>query len=124
MLGALGCRIGELLASDWTKIDLQEGTIAIEGAMIREKGVGLFVQPHTKSDAGMRTIYIPSWAVKLLTRGHYVILTTPGQTSGTPSPGHHGQGCIRMPSVTWWRLGWTTPGCPLGRSPTTSGTRR
>lgn len=70
MLAALGCRIGELLALDWTKIDLSSGTVAIEGTVIREKGVGLFVQPHTKSDAGMRTVYIPSWAVKLLARRH------------------------------------------------------
>lgn len=68
MLAALGCRIGELLALDWAKIDLESGTVAIEGTVIREKGVGLFVQPHTKSDAGMRTIYVPSWAVNLLAR--------------------------------------------------------
>ncbi|NYH79280.1 integrase [Actinopolyspora biskrensis] len=67
-LAALGCRIGELLALDWSKIDLQAGTIRIEGTVIREKGVGLFVQEHTKSSAGMRTVTVPAWFVDLLRR--------------------------------------------------------
>src|SRR5699024_10609458 len=68
MLSALGCRIGELLALDWDKVDLGQGTIRIEGTVIREKGRGLFVQPHTKSAAGMRTITVPWWVVELLRR--------------------------------------------------------
>ncbi|MGI8310567.1 site-specific integrase [Saccharopolyspora hattusasensis] len=67
-LAALGCRIGELLALDWTKIDFEAGTIAIEGTVIREKGVGLFVQPHTKSSAGMRTVEPPPWLIEILKR--------------------------------------------------------
>lgn len=67
-LAALGCRIGELLALDWTKVDFEAGTIAIEGTVIREKGVGLFVQGHTKSSAGMRTITPPSWYMDQLKR--------------------------------------------------------
>lgn len=70
MLAALGCRIGELLALDWSKVDFDNGTIKIEGTVIREKGVGLFVQPHTKSSAGMRTVTAPKWAMKLLQRRH------------------------------------------------------
>lgn len=66
MLAALGCRIGELLALDWSKIDLAAGTIAIEGTVIREGGRGAFVQPHTKSRAGMRTVKVPNWAISLL----------------------------------------------------------
>ncbi|SFE29963.1 Site-specific recombinase XerD [Actinopolyspora alba] len=69
-LAALGCRIGELLALDWSKIDLGAGTIKIEGTAIREKGVGLFVQDHTKSSAGMRTVTAPNWFVDLLRRRH------------------------------------------------------
>ncbi|WP_187352044.1 tyrosine-type recombinase/integrase [Allosaccharopolyspora coralli] len=68
MLSALGCRIGELLALDWSKFDAGRATLAIEGTVIREKGVGLKVQSHTKSSAGMRTVQIPKWAAKTLVR--------------------------------------------------------
>ncbi|MER7014584.1 site-specific integrase [Saccharopolyspora sp. NPDC000359] len=67
-LSALGCRIGELLALDWTKADFEAGTIDIEGTVIREKGAGLFVQEHTKSSAGMRTIEPPQWYMDQLKR--------------------------------------------------------
>ncbi|MCX2732012.1 site-specific integrase [Saccharopolyspora sp. NFXS83] len=67
-LGALGCRIGELLALDWSKVDFAAGTIAIEGTVIRVTGDGLMVQPHTKSGAGMRTITVPAWYVDILNR--------------------------------------------------------
>ena len=69
-LAALGCRIGELLALDWAKIDFAAGTIAIEGTVIRVTGAGLFVQGHTKSDAGMRTIEPPSWLMDMLKERH------------------------------------------------------
>ena len=67
-LAALGCRIGELLAVDWDKVDFDAGTVALEGTVIRVKGVGLIVQPHTKSDAGMRTVAVPSWYLDNLKR--------------------------------------------------------
>lgn len=67
-LAALGCRIGELLALDWTKVDFESAEIAIEGTVIRVKGVGLIVQPHTKSDAGMRVVTAPSWFIETLKR--------------------------------------------------------
>ncbi|MEV0088034.1 site-specific integrase [Saccharopolyspora sp. NPDC050642] len=67
---ALGCRTGELLALDWTKVDFAAGTIAIEGTVIRVKGVGLIIQPHTKSDAGMRTVMPPKWYMDMLKRRH------------------------------------------------------
>lgn len=62
----LGCRIGEALALDWSKIDWAEGTIAIEGTVIRIPEVGLVVQPHTKSSAGMRTLYLDDSVMSLL----------------------------------------------------------
>src|SRR5262249_37510597 len=68
MLAACGCRIGELLALTWANVDLDAGTISIEGTVIREPGAGLFVQQHTKSMAGMRTIRLPDWAVAILRR--------------------------------------------------------
>lgn len=36
--------------------------------MIREPGKGLFVQEHTKSSAGMRTITVPSWVMAIFVR--------------------------------------------------------
>ena len=70
VLSGLGCRIGELLALDWPRIDDVAGTVAIEGTVVRVPGEGLIVQPHTKSDAGMRTITPPSWVLELLRRRH------------------------------------------------------
>lgn len=67
VLAGLGCRIGELLALDWeTSIDFEEGTIYFHGTVIRVKGVGLVVQPYTKSPAGMRRIRPPAWVMDIL----------------------------------------------------------
>jgi integrase len=70
VLSGLGCRIGELLAFDWTKVDAEAGTLNIEGTVIRVPGEGLIVQPHTKSKAGMRTIHPPGWVLDLFRRRH------------------------------------------------------
>jgi integrase len=70
VLSGLGCRIGELLALHWTRIDDTAGAISIEGTVIRIPGQGLIVQPHTKSKAGMRTITPPSWVIDILKRRH------------------------------------------------------
>jgi integrase len=70
VLSGLGCRIGELLALDWPRVDDVAGTIAIEGTVVRVPGEGLIVQPHTKSDAGMRTITPPDWVIGLLRKRH------------------------------------------------------
>ncbi len=69
-LSGLGCRIGELLALDWTKVDTEAGTLSIEGTVIRVPGEGLIVQPHTKSKAGMRTIHPPGWVLDSFLRRH------------------------------------------------------
>jgi integrase len=69
-LSGLGCRIGELLALDWTKVDAEAGTLRIEGTVIRVPGEGLIVQPHTKSKAGMRTIHPPGWVLDPFRRRH------------------------------------------------------
>ena len=44
--------------------------MTIAGTVIRVKGVGLIVQPHTKSEAGMRTIRPPDWVMDILKRRH------------------------------------------------------
>ena len=84
VLSGLGCRIGELLALDWTKVDAESGTLSIEGTVIRIPGEGLVVQPHTKSKAGMRTIRPPMWVMTVLLRryetahGEWVFPSTRG----------------------------------------------
>jgi integrase len=70
VLSGVGCRIGELLALDWPRVDEVAGTIAIEGTVIRVPGEGLVVQPHTKSKASTRTITPPRWVLDLLCRRH------------------------------------------------------
>ncbi|MGH3876049.1 MAG: site-specific integrase [Actinophytocola sp.] len=70
VLTGVGCRIGELLALDWSKLEFEAGTMSIEGTVIRVKGVGLIVQPHTKSEAGMRTIRPASWVMEIV-KGRY-----------------------------------------------------
>lgn len=69
-LSGLGCRIGELLALDWSRVDDTGGTLAFEGTVIRVPAVGLIVQPHTKSRASMRTITPPAWLMELLVKRH------------------------------------------------------
>jgi integrase len=71
VFSGLGCRIGELLALDWaSSVDFDQGTIRFHGTLIRLPGVGLFVQDHTKSPAGMRTIRPPAWVMEILKRRH------------------------------------------------------
>jgi integrase len=65
MMLATGCRIGEILALDWEDVDLTDGIVQIRWTLIRVAGEGL-VRKSTKSDAGERTLRLPSWAVALL----------------------------------------------------------
>ncbi|OLR89793.1 hypothetical protein BJP25_01855 [Actinokineospora bangkokensis] len=60
-LSGVGCRIGELLALDWSWGDFEAGTVRFEGTATRIACEGLAVQPHTKTSAGMRTIKPPRW---------------------------------------------------------------
>jgi integrase len=70
VLSGLGCRIGELLALDWPRVDDVARTIAIEGTVVRVPREGLVVQPRTKSKAGMRMVTPPPWVIELLRRRH------------------------------------------------------
>lgn len=70
LFAAVGPRIGELLALDWSRVDFDASTVALEGTVVRVTGIGLFVQPHTKSQAGMRRLKIPKWAVDVLRKRH------------------------------------------------------
>jgi len=69
VLSGLGCRIGELLALDWrTGVDFAAGTVSFHGTAVRVTGYGLYVQDHTKSLAGMRTVRPPAWVMGILKR--------------------------------------------------------
>ncbi|WP_025159308.1 site-specific integrase [Leifsonia aquatica] len=63
-----GLRISESLALTWAEVDLDAGTVAIRANVVRVKGQGLLRQPHTKTDAGERTIVVPSRVVDMLVR--------------------------------------------------------
>ncbi|MEU6155224.1 site-specific integrase [Actinosynnema sp. NPDC047251] len=64
---ATGVRIGEALAVYWDDVDLEAGTVAVDFTVIRVKAAGL-VRKSTKTEAGERTLPLPSWAVKVLAR--------------------------------------------------------
>lgn len=64
---ATGVRIGEALAVLWQDVDLEAGTVDVEHTIIRVRGVGL-VRKGTKTEAGERTLPLPSWAVTMLKR--------------------------------------------------------
>ena len=124
VLSGLGCRIGELLALDWTKVDQEAGTLRIEGTVIRVPGEGLIVQPHTKSKAGMRTIHPPGWVLGLFRRRHIgalgewifpstrLTLRDPDNTRARLRDSH-GRACICTRSGTW-PLSWIRRGSPRG----------
>jgi integrase len=133
----LGCRIGELLALDWPRVDADAGTLAIEGTVIRVPGSGLIVQDHTKSRAGMRTIMPPRCVMDLLHRRHagshgpWVFPSTRGTLRDADTTrqqlravlkGTAWQGLHPHAFRTSWPPGSARPGSQRARSRTTSGT--
>jgi len=63
---ALGCRRGELLALRWADVDLEEGTVRV-GRSLRIVGGRLDVK-GPKTEAGYRTLAVPTFAVAALRR--------------------------------------------------------
>ena len=65
---ATGGRIGEILALRWEDLDLRAAgsTLTFSGTIVFIKGRGFVRQPWTKSDAGYRTLTLPSFAVGML----------------------------------------------------------
>lgn len=71
-----GLRRGELLALKWTDIDLENKTINVDKA-VEFDGNRPIVKPRTKTEAGMRTVYIPKLLADFLAaekRGTSVIV--------------------------------------------------
>ncbi|HZZ47306.1 MAG TPA: hypothetical protein VFE65_10520 [Pseudonocardia sp.] len=62
-----------------TEVDDRAGTVAVEGTVVGVRRIGLTVQPHTKSKAGMRTVMAPVWVIELLRR-------RPGSSAGSGCP--------------------------------------
>jgi integrase len=137
VLSGLRCRIGELLALDWPRIDGGAGTIALEGTVIRVPGEGLIVQSHTKSKASMRTITPPDWVMVLLVKRHaeshgrWLFPSTAGTLRDPDNTrkqlrqtvaGTEWQGLHPTPSETMSLLGSTARASQPARSPTTSAT--
>jgi integrase len=66
---ATGVRIGEALAVFWSDVDVELGTVTVDYTVVRVKGVGL-IRKSTKTEAGERTLPLPSWAIAMLERRH------------------------------------------------------
>ena len=65
MLGT-GLRIGEALAVTWDALDLEARTVEVRATVIRQRGVGLVLQPRPKTRSGWRVLHLPVWLVELL----------------------------------------------------------
>lgn len=70
VMAATGLRIGEALALIWDAVDLDAGTVEVRGTVIRIKGQGLVIKPEPKTEAGYRTLVLPTWAKTLLGGRH------------------------------------------------------
>ena len=136
-----GPRIGEACAVRPRAVDLAAATLTVTGTVIRERGRGLVIQDVPKTDAGRRAIALPPRTIHLLQhrlaapataeddpvtsparRVGSAIRATPAATCARPSTGPASPGSPRTRSARPWPLGSTRPGCPPGRSPTTSTT--
>jgi integrase len=67
VLIATGLRRSELLALRWSDFDANAGTISVTGKVVCLKGTGLQRVDEAKTDAGLRTIPLPSFAIAVLT---------------------------------------------------------
>jgi integrase len=72
---ATGCRIGEACAARYGNnsegkllLDLDAGTWEVNATIVREDGIGLFIQERPKSTAGWRVLALPPSAVEMLRR--------------------------------------------------------
>lgn len=69
MLGT-GCRIGEILALRWSDIDIDgpRPTLTVTGTIKTEPKLGTYRKSTPKTDASVRTIALPAFAVETLKR--------------------------------------------------------
>jgi integrase len=65
---ATGLRIGEATAVLVETLDQDTGTVQVRGTVVRIRGEGLIIKPEPKTEAGIRTLKMPSWCVTMLRR--------------------------------------------------------
>jgi len=65
---ATALRIAEVLAIQWTDIDLEGATIKTGGVVVRMKGEGLQIKTDSTSKINERTLLLPTWGVDLFRR--------------------------------------------------------
>lgn len=67
---ATGARIGEILAVRWVDValDATRPTLTINGTIKTEPGRGTYRKPSPKSDASVRTVVLPDFAIAVLRR--------------------------------------------------------
>lgn len=63
---ASGLRASEAFGIRWCDVDLDDGTVAITGNVVRVKGLGLIRQEDESSKLTRRVLTLPVWAVALL----------------------------------------------------------
>ena len=93
---ATGLRIGEALGVVWSAVDLDQGTVAVRGTVLRVKGDGLILKPSPKSAAGERVLKLPTWAVRMLARRAH----TSASASTSPVFASRHRGWFRDPANT------------------------
>lgn len=65
-----GARIGEVLALRWADVDLEaeQPTLTVRGTVVSQRGGGLVIQEHPKSEASWRRLVLPRFVVATLLR--------------------------------------------------------
>jgi integrase len=72
LLIATGLRESELLGLLWTDFDADAATLTVTGKVARARGHGLQRYDTTKSEAGLRTLPLPRFAVAMLTERRHL----------------------------------------------------
>lgn len=84
-----GCRIGEALALRWKSVDLSRGVVVLSATVVRVAGQGLVVQDFPKTEASIRELTLPRFALDTLARRRidaYSELVFPSATGGPRWP--------------------------------------
>ncbi|MDT5152636.1 MAG: hypothetical protein QOI01_4369 [Mycobacterium sp.] len=72
LLVATGLRESELLGLLWSDFDADTGTLSVTGKVFRATGQGLQRHDTAKSEAGLRTLPLPRFAIDVLTERRQV----------------------------------------------------
>jgi integrase len=85
-MAGTGLRIGEACGVTWDALDLDAGTVAVRGTVLRLKGHGLILKPEPKSAAGERILELPSWCVLMLRDRESINTSDPRTRSSKMTP--------------------------------------